>query len=177
MDTEMVISTDVTDIAVNWLEQLRAQYRPQARRLNPQERLVLGPFFNPTLIEDIRVMALDRLSLISDEKIRMYFPADRAPIDLKNITGLTLVDTICVGQDRLQSQEHLQSVLFQEMVHATQFRKLGVRPFLEFYIEDWACGGMSHDAIALERQALALRQRFDAHPEQIFSVERELAHV
>jgi hypothetical protein len=58
------------------------------------------------------------------------------------------------------------------MVHAEQYRQLGVARFAAAYVRGFADGGFTHEGIPLEQNAIALTARFDAKKE--FSVREEV---
>lgn len=169
---------DLAAAATAWLSRLRELYRPRGEPLSPAQRELLSRYFEDSLLDQVRVLVLARLSLIDDADLRGHLPpgtpAEALPIDLRRITGLTLVDTICIGRNGLPPDGNLLPTLFQELVHMLQFRRLGVHGFLRAYLEGWAAQGQRHESIPLERQALALRQRFEAAPSAPFSVLQEL---
>ena len=83
------------------------------------------------------------------------------------IGAITLVDVVASPEDIDVD------TLFHELVHVVQFRVLGLREFARLYVRGFFKGS-GYDGIPLERQAYALGERFERHPEQIFSVEEEV---
>ena len=175
-DTAPLPPVDIVGMAVDWLAQLRAVHRPQGVPLTPVQRDALRHHFDAELLDRVRVVMMESLSRLDDSRLRAHFPTGELPIDLHAITGLTVGDTVCIGRDRLPCDAPLLPVLFQELVHVAQFQRLGLRGFVEHYLAGWAGHGRTHDGIPLERQALALRRRFEAAPSRGFRVHQELEH-
>ena len=64
-------------------------------------------------------------------------------------------------------------LLFHEMVHVVQYRRLGAKMFAGLHVKGFFAAGGYH-GIPLERCALEMEQRFINAPEP-FDVEREIA--
>jgi len=86
---------------------------------------------------------------------------------MSSIGAITLVDVIAypAGMDR--------STLFHELVHAVQYRVLGLQKFARLYVTGFLNGG-GYDGIPLERQAYELEERFSRDPRTVFSVENDV---
>jgi hypothetical protein len=92
--------------------------------------------------------------------------------------GLDLPDVSLVAaitfDHVIASREPLtHAVLFHELVHAVQFRLLGVGAFARLYVRGLLLSG-SYDGIPLERCAMELGYRFETERSP-FEVEREVA--
>jgi hypothetical protein len=66
------------------------------------------------------------------------------------------------------------SLLFHELVHAVQYKHLGLNGFAKHYVRGFLTGG-SYEEIPLEKQAYALEDRFSRDPSRSFSVEEDVA--
>jgi hypothetical protein len=64
-------------------------------------------------------------------------------------------------------------LLFHELVHAVQYRHLGLSGFAERYVKGFLSGG-SYEEIPLEKQAYELEARFASAPRQAFSVDEDV---
>jgi hypothetical protein len=151
----------------------RERYRPQGIPLPPWERRRLRGFFSEERLGSVqlcKVAALPNpiLALAGAD------PGSSLELDFGGFTGLTLIDTILVAEPRLGSPARLTAVLFQELVHVCQYALLGVDAFLDAYVTGWLEAAGDYDRIPLERQAEALRQRFDDSPVPAFAVEQAL---
>ncbi len=67
-----------------------------------------------------------------------------------------------------------EGVLFHELVHAEQYRQLGVGRFAELYVRGFLSGG-GYDGIPLEVNAYSLGARFEDGREADLSVEAEVS--
>jgi len=65
------------------------------------------------------------------------------------------------------------ALLFHELVHAVQYKHLGLMGFSERYVRGFLSGG-AYEEIPLEKQAYALEAQFAANPYRPFSVEQEV---
>lgn len=127
------------------------------------------------------------------EQLRAYFPADvlstvkvargRAPepgfytlvrmMGIRNapafseMAGITFQDVV-VHAEPLSLQ-----LLFHELVHAVQYKHLGVVRFAQLYVRGFLNGG-SYEEIPLEKQAYELEAKFAGNPGTVFSVEDDV---
>lgn len=83
------------------------------------------------------------------------------------MAGITFQDVV-VHAEPLDLQ-----LLFHELVHAVQYKHLGLDGFASRYVRGFLSGG-SYEEIPLEKQAYELEGRFAANPIAVFSVEDEV---
>lgn len=77
-------------------------------------------------------------------------------------------------QDVIVHIEPLQTpLLFHELVHAVQYKHLGLQGFAECYVRGFLTGG-SYEEIPLEKQAYSLEERFVLDPSKLFAVEADV---
>jgi hypothetical protein len=88
-------------------------------------------------------------------------------LEMSSIGAITLVDVIAYPE-RMS-----RSTLFHELVHAVQYRVLGLRRFAKLYVRGFLDGG-GYQGIPLELQAYALEERFRRNPKRAFSVEEDV---
>jgi hypothetical protein len=65
------------------------------------------------------------------------------------------------------------ALLFHELVHAVQYKHLGLRGFAERYVHGFLTGG-SYEEIPLEKQAYGLEDLFARNPSTTFCVEDDV---
>ena len=130
----------------------RASGRVKIRGLSEQERLHLAAFFEPALLERVRLR--------------------RLPRPLAAVAGITLRSTVFLSRRWLEGQ-HLP-LLFHELVHVVQYQRLGLWRFLWRYLRGWAAGGFRYRAIPLERHAYELQGRYLAGRGRGFRVAAEV---
>lgn len=170
MSTETLV-----DVAAGWIVRTREQFRSRGHALPPERLQGWRRWFPAEVLESVRVVHVDSMRevppLPSSDPSGVPLPA---PIVLDEIAGLTLVDTICLSRERLGSAETEAESLFQELVHATQFKRLGVAGFVQQYLAGWQRSGGRNERIPLEAQAELLRRRWAAQPDVAFDVAAEL---
>ena len=83
------------------------------------------------------------------------------------MAGITFEDVV-VHVEPLET-----SVLFHELVHAVQYKHLGIHRFAERYVRGFLTGG-SYEEIPLEQQAYQLEDKFVRDPSARFSVEADV---
>lgn len=87
--------------------------------------------------------------------------------DLSRIDAITFLDVIVFVSPMTTK------LLFHELVHAEQFRQMGVLAFARRYAKGFLQGG-TYEAIPLEIQAYGLGAHFEAEPNRPFAVEEEV---
>lgn len=84
-----------------------------------------------------------------------------------DMAGITFQDVV-VHVEPLSLQ-----LLFHELVHAVQYKHLGLDGFASRYVRGFLNGG-SYEEIPLEKQAYELEGRFASNPSDAFSVEDDV---
>lgn len=157
----------------SWVRSQRNLHRPSASQLSPAARRALAPYFDPRLLDHLRVRLVRRIA-----NPDFYSDFERArkpiPLDFTAMTGITFIDTVLLAQDRGGSMTNI-ALLFHECVHAVQYRLLGIDQFVERYVSGWAQNGYQYRSIPLERDAYDLQGRFERAPDRPFSAEAEVA--
>jgi hypothetical protein len=165
----------LVDIAVHWIGSTREQLRPRGQALAPERVQQWRRWFPAQVLESVRVVHVDSMREVSPPSVQDASGAPLPlPIALEDIAGLTLVDTICLSRERLRSAEAEAESLFQELVHATQFDRLGVAGFMTQYLAGWQQAAGRNERIPLEAQAELLRRRWASRPDVPFEVAGEL---
>ena len=154
---------------VNWVAgyigEQRAAFYDRANQITAAFKQQLRPFFPTDILDGVRVIR-GRVSEPS------FYPQLRA-LGIRNapafsqMAGLTLQDVV-VHMEPLS-----ESLLFHELVHAVQYKHLGLQGFAEHYVRGFLGGG-SYEEIPLEKQAYALEGRFVADPKTAFSVDEDV---
>jgi hypothetical protein len=88
-------------------------------------------------------------------------------LEMSSIGAITLLDVIAYPE------QLSRSTLFHELVHAVQYRVLGLRRFADLYVRGFLNGG-GYEGIPLEGQAYELEERFSGNPKTKFSVEDDV---
>jgi len=83
------------------------------------------------------------------------------------MAGITFQDVI------VHVEPLTKPLLFHELVHAVQYKHLGLHGFAEYYVRGFLSGG-SYEEIPLEKQAYALEEQFARNSDGPFSVEQDV---
>jgi hypothetical protein len=87
--------------------------------------------------------------------------------DFSTMVAVTFDDVV------ISHQPFTDGLLFHELVHVEQYRRLGIPRFAELYVRGFLTGG-GYDGIPLELSAYLLEDRFESDPQTRFSVEDEV---
>jgi hypothetical protein len=126
---------------VAWVEASYAIHTPQARNLNANERELLLPLFPRYLVDRTKIQVVRSFT-------RPELWGDGNGVTFGE--GVSGRSVFVIQQDKLTD-----AILVHEMVHAYQYKKLGLAGFCWNYIYSWVKTGFSYRNIALEKQANA----------------------
>jgi hypothetical protein len=152
------------DLLSSWLRQQREHYFASGVPLPEQHKTVMGRYFSPSLLDQVRVVELQGQRLPNPpfyEEAKTFLA--NLP-DLTHMASLTFLDVV-VFNEKLTERS-----LFHALVHAVQFQLLG----LERYAERWIRGFVNanfHFTVPLETHAFSLESEFVRPGHESFSVE------
>jgi hypothetical protein len=155
----------ITRATARYIAHHRARLFPKAVPISPQIQAALRDFFPQAVLEETRVI-----------KATVPNPRFYSLVKILGITGvlemsaigaITLIDVIAYPHDMSRA------TLFHELVHAVQYRGLGLRQFARLYVRGFLENG-GYDGIPLELQAYELEERFSGNPKSGFSVEEDV---
>jgi hypothetical protein len=127
----------------------------------------MAGFFLPEILDATRVLVLDGERLKNPPFSRFVRGLGFSGLrDMTQIAAITFHDVI------VSHQPFTGGLLFHELVHAEQYRQLGIRRFSELYVRGFLSGGC-YEAIPLEVNAHTLEREFLQN--QRFSVADEVA--
>lgn len=145
-----------------------------------QQRLAFGKNAQPIPAEHIRQLQVffpgDVLSAVKVVQGRAPEPGFYTLVRMMGIrnapafsdmAGITFQDVV-VHVEPLSLQ-----LLFHELVHAVQYKHLGLDGFASRYVRGFLSGG-SYEEIPLEKQAYELEHKFASNPPVVFSVEDDV---
>lgn len=158
----------VSGLVAQYITDQRAGYAPRALPLSAEQTTAMAGFFSPQLLEEVRLLHLRREHVANPS----FYPM------LRNIGFTNLPDQSRMGaitfRDVVVSHQPFSSpLLFHELVHAEQYRQLGVEHFAELYVAGFLRGGR-YEAIPLEVNAYDLGRRYEANPQRVFQVADEV---
>jgi len=150
-----------------YLREERDRYRPQGRRLTPEEINLFGKFFSPNLLRQVRLVALVGRLLPNPP----FFERARAlginVPDMAHKASTTFLDVVVF------SEQMTARKLFHALVHAAQAHVLGTRFFTELFVRG-VFRARSYTLSPMKAHAFALDARFATNPKLAFSVEDEV---
>jgi len=149
-----------------YIAEQRSAFRDKARPIAPEYIRQLQGFFPADVLSLVRVVR-GRASEPA------FYPQLRA-MGIRNAPAFSEMAGITF-QDIVVHVEPLSlPLLFHELVHAVQYKHLGLEGFAERYVRGFLSGG-SYEEIPLEKQAYELEGRFAANSAVAhFSVEEDV---
>jgi hypothetical protein len=158
----------VSGLVAQYIASQREKYVSRAVPLSAQPRTALDPFFSSQILESTRVLVLQRERVANPDFYSML-----KGLGFKNLPDQASMAAITFSDVVVSHEQFSNGLLFHELVHAEQYRQLGIPRFSELYVRGFLNGG-SYEAIPLEVNAYTLEGRFEANPRQPFSVEDEV---
>jgi hypothetical protein len=167
------LMTFLMENGIQWVESQINKYRSTARNLTEAEKTEFEPFFEQKILH---AAGIKLVPIIENPDFYAVLQEMKMPrlLDFKMVAGITFKDTIVLSQSVLRSKLAPKSLLFHELVHVVQYEVLGVRRFVERYVQGWVKGGLDYYAIPLEIHAYDLEQRYERDPKAGFSVREEV---
>jgi hypothetical protein len=150
-----------------YLRQQHDFYLSQGKPLSLQQTEVMRPFFPPSVLADARIVMSQDHPVPNPAFIAKLrergFPL---VVDLHHVNVVSFFDVQVL---HTLNDRHL----FHGLVHAVQFRVLGIERSVECYVRALLKTGL-HVAIPFEAHAYELDARFAQDPSAFFSVEEEI---
>ncbi len=127
-----------------YIAEQREKFQTKAEPITPDYKEALQPFFPPDLLSKTRVVRGRASEPTFYSQLRLL-GVRNAPA-FSEMAGITFEDVI-VHVEPLTS-----TLLFHELVHAVQYKHLGLEGFADKYVRGFLSGG-SYEQIPLEKQA------------------------
>ncbi len=159
----------VSGLVAHYITTQREMYRAQGAALSAPQRAAMETFFSPQVLESVRLLTLNGVRVENPP----FYPM-LAGMGFANLPDFSLMAAITFCDVVLSHEQFTDGLLFHELVHVEQYRQLGVPRFAELYVRGFLTGG-GYDGIPLEVNAYQLGARFEANPQQRFSVANEVA--
>ena len=153
-----------------YISEQRTAFSGEAKGLNAQQRCALEPFFDDELLEVTGVVILTGRRVENPSFYPLLLRTEglgRIVPDFSTMFAITF-GNIVVSHGALPNE-----VLFHELVHAEQYRQLGIHRFAEHYVRGFLKGG-GYYGIPLELNAYELEKRFGTDRAHSFSVANEV---
>ena len=160
---------EIAEAAATYISKQRSRFFGRSIKLPREEISELSGFFRADLLKSVR------LSVLEDERVLNppFYPALRA-MGFSNLPDFALMTAVTFKDVIVSSEPCSPGVLFHELVHAEQYRQLGVARFAELYVSGFLTGG-GYNGIPLEVNACSLAARFEDERKAPFSAEAEVA--
>lgn len=159
----------VSGLVAQYITAQRERFLPQATALSVAQQAAMDGFFTPQLLDAARVLVLRGIRVENPPFYPMLAGMGFANLpDFSQMAAITFCDVV------VSHEPFTDGLLFHELAHVEQYRQLGVPRFSELYVRGFLSGG-GYDGIPLEVNAYTLGGRFEANPQQRFSVADEVA--
>lgn len=145
----------------------RTAFHAKAHPIRPEHKRALQTFFPADVLDGV-LLARGRAPEPSFYSQLRAIGIRNAP-PFSEMAGITFQDVV------VHVELLTLSLLFHELVHAVQYRHLGVQGFAEAYVKGFLTGG-SYEEIPLEKQAYELEGRFARDSTATFSVENDVTY-
>jgi hypothetical protein len=160
---------EISGAAAAYISTQRNRYWASGTKLPGDQIPEFSAYFRGDLLKSVRSVVL------GDERILNppFYSALRA-MGFTSLPDFSLMRAVTFKDTVVSNEACSPDVLFHELVHAEQYRQLGVKRFAELYVYGFLAGG-SYAGIPLEVNAYELGGRFEDGPKEPFSVEAEVA--
>jgi hypothetical protein len=146
----------------------RHKFLGRCVRLTREQRAALDGFFSPRLLDGVGVVKLDGLRVANPSFYPMLAEMGFANLpDFSQMAAITFSDVV------VSHVPFANGLLFRELLHVEQYRRLGIPRFAELYVQGFLSVD-GYDSIQLEVHAYELGARFEASPRQQFLVTDEV---
>ncbi|OLB83133.1 MAG: hypothetical protein AUI12_17145 [Acidobacteria bacterium 13_2_20CM_2_57_6] len=160
---------EICEAAEVYIAEQRSRFWGRGIDLSRDQLSSLSAFFRADLLNSIRLFVLE------DERVPNppFYPMLRA-MGFDNLPDFALMAAVTFQDVIVSNEPCSEGVLFHELVHAEQYRQLGLGRFAELYVRGFLSGG-GYDGIPLEVNAYSLGTRFEDGRGAHFSVEGEVS--
>ena len=159
---------DAVARVAGYLHDQRERFFPESKPLSKARRRIAVRFFSPALLDAVRIVELTHRRL---EKPPFY--AEAKARGFSNLPDVTHMASLTFEDVLVFQQSPADRILFHALVHAVQYRMLGLERYAELFVRGFVRMG-SHFLVPLEAHAFALDSRFTVNGGNGFSVEAEV---
>ena len=156
---------DLVTLVAQYISEQRMSFLAGASSIERSHRTVLQSFFPANLLDEVRVVQGRANQPAFYGRLREMGITNLPPFS--EMAGITFLDVV------VHCEPLARSLLFHELVHAVQYKHLGLVGFAERYVRGFLSGG-SYEDIPLEKQAYELEGRFANDPHKSFSVDADV---
>jgi len=160
---------EVSDLVAKYISDQRNRFFDRAANLSMAQKVRLAGFFRLDLLETTRVLVPQNERIGNPTFYSMLEDLGISNLpDFSQMTAITFQDVV------VSHEPFSDGLLFHELVHVEQYRRLGIANFAALYVRGFLNGGGYHD-IPLEINAYHLGGCFEADPANLFSVADEVS--
>jgi hypothetical protein len=151
-----------------YLKDQRNKYHPQGTALRTEQHVRMNSFFPYALLPGIRIVELRNQRVPAPP-----FYAEAKALGFANLpevphmASMTFEDVV-VFSDQISDRR-----LFHALVHAVQFKVLGLERYAELFVRSFL-RTRNHVSVPLEMHAFSLEMQFSEKPDEPFSVEEKV---
>jgi hypothetical protein len=158
----------VAGLVSQYITAQREKYAPRAIALSAQQKAAMAGFFSPQVLDGTRLLVLQGERVANPD----FYPM-LGNLGFSNLPDQSTMAAITFSDVVVSHEPFSNGLLFHELVHVEQYRRLGIPRFSELYVRGFLRGG-SYDAIPLEVNAYTLGGRFEQNPARRFFVADEV---
>lgn len=140
-------------------------FHGKAAPIGKEHKKTLARFFPADVLNKVRVIPGRAPEPSFYPQLRTLGIRNAPPFS--GMAGITFQDVV------MHVQPLTLPLLFHELVHAVQYKHLGLQGFADAYVRGFLSGG-SYEEIPLEKQAYELEGKFSADSAATFSVEDDV---
>lgn len=148
-----------------YIAEQRDAFLSKGHAITEEHRKILELFFPASALCEVRIARGRAAEPSFYVQLRALGIRNAPPFS--DMAGITFQDVV------VHVEPLTLPLLFHEMVHAVQYKHLGLQGFAEAYVRGFLTGG-SYEEIPLEKQAYELESRFCADAAAIFSVDEDV---
>ncbi len=158
----------VSRLLADYIEAQRTKYVGRSVPLSAAQFSAVKDFFPDQVLAT-------KLLVLENEPVQNpgFYPLLRQ-MGITNLPDQAMMAAVTFSDVVVSRETFTDGLLFHELVHAEQYRQLGVQRFAEFYVRGFLAGGGYH-GIPLEVNAYSLGSRFESAPGNAFSVAEEVS--
>ena len=146
-----------------YLREQRQRYYPLGKPLSEAQHVAMQPFFPCGLLPGIRIVENQR---VPDPP----FYAEAKELGLTNLPEVSHMASMTFEEVVVFPREISDRRLFHALVHAVQFKVLGVERYAETFVRGFL-RTRNHGTVPLEMHAFSLEAKYAEDPAESFSVE------
>jgi len=140
-----------------WVTDQRNLLRPRAQPIAAENRAQLQHYFTPAILARAQCTWVDEIPN-PEFYAALQTSGRQIPLDFRQMTGITFLDTIVIARSRFMDRTHWLSLLFHELVHVVQYHILGCDEFLTQYVYGWARNEFDYFTIVCAARSKTIRQ-------------------